>query len=81
MPSAPELRNAARNIRIIEVFKEVKAEYFSESDCHIAVTGEVEIDMKRICYGIKPEEKNGFIAGRLESIAKLAEEICNENFL
>ena len=81
MPSAPELRNASRNIRIAEVFEEVKAEDLSESDRNIAVSGEVEIDMERIRYDIKPEEQDGFNAGRLESIAKLAEEVCDENFL
>ena len=61
MPAAPKFRNAPRNVRVIEVFEEIKAEDFAESDRHIAVTREVEINVQRKRNRVKPKEKNGFV--------------------
>lgn len=48
MPAAPELRYGCRLIRRVEVHVEMKAQQQSNADSHIAISGEVAIDLKRI---------------------------------
>ena len=42
MPSAPEFTDGLRDVGIIEVFFEMKAEHSSGPDCHVGITGEAE---------------------------------------
>ena len=46
VPSSPELRHAPGYIRMVEVFKEMKAHHEPKAYCHIAVAREVEVDLK-----------------------------------
>ena len=80
MPAAPELSNALRNKRIIEILPEIKAEYFSEPDCHIAVAGKIKIHMKCICCSVKPEKQHRFVIGLPKYAAQLAKQIGNQDF-
>ena len=48
MPSAPEFGYRLGDIRIIEIFLKVDAEHLSEADCHIRITGKVEIELYSI---------------------------------
>ena len=80
MPSSPEFGNTARNKRVIEIFEEIKAENFTETDCHIAVTRKIEINLQRKRNGIQPEKQNGFFIGFRKSGAKACEGIGNQNF-
>lgn len=48
MPAAPELRYGCRLIGRVEVHVEMKAQQQSNADSHIAISGEVAIDLKRI---------------------------------
>ncbi len=41
MPSAPKFGNRLGNIRIIEVFQELKAKNRAQTDSHIRITGEI----------------------------------------
>ena len=38
MPSAPELSDAFRDVRIVKVLREIKAKDFTKTDCHITVS-------------------------------------------
>ena len=80
MPAAPKLSNALRNKWVIEILPEIKAEYFSEPDCHIAVAGKIKIHMKCICCSVKPEKQHRFVIGLPEYAAQLAKQIGNQDF-
>ena len=54
VPPTPELRHRFGNIRIVEVFREAKAENFAESDRHIAVAGKIEIQLDNVHKAAKP---------------------------
>ena len=45
MPSAPEFGHGIRGERVFEVFVEVETEHLPESDGHIAVGREIEIEL------------------------------------
>ena len=47
MPSSPEFADACGVIGIIKVFREIKAEHFSQADSHIAVARKIKINLKR----------------------------------
>ena len=78
MPASPELRNAGGDVGIIEVFEEIEAEDLSESDCHIAVSREIEVDMQGIRNRIHPCEKHGFFVRGFERTDEFSEHICNK---
>ena len=48
MPTPPELRNGTGNIRIVEVFIEVKPEHLSQTDGHIRISAEIEINLEGV---------------------------------
>ena len=54
MPSAPEFLNTGRDVRIIEVFLEVEPKAQAQTDGHIAVSAEVEIDLHQIAHRGQP---------------------------
>ena len=53
MPASPEFRNGTGNVRIIEIFIEVKPEHFSQSDGHIRISAEIEVNLEGI--GQRPQ--------------------------
>ena len=63
MPPPPELRDRQGNIRVVEVFEEVEAEHLAEADGHVAVAGEVEIDLQRVGDGGQPVHERAVIGG------------------
>ena len=48
MPSPPEFGDAAGQEGISEVLREGEAEHASETDCHIAVAGEIVVDLEHV---------------------------------
>ena len=59
MPSPPEFGDAAGNVGVVEVFREGEAEKLSKTNGHVAVAGEVKIDVQGVADGIEPGEENG----------------------
>ena len=53
VPASPEFRNGTGNVRIIEVFVEVESEHFSQSDGHIRISAEIEVNLEGI--GQRPQ--------------------------
>ena len=47
MPAPPKIRDTVGNVGIVEIFKEMKAEYPSHTDRHIGVTGKIKVDLER----------------------------------
>ena len=54
MPAPPEFSNRGGAVRIIEVFRECESEQPPHADCHIAVTGKIIVDLKRIAECAEP---------------------------
>ena len=61
MPAPPEFGNAFGNIGIVEVFKELKAQHTSQSDGHIGITREIEVDLEGIQDHNQPGAQNGLL--------------------
>ena len=64
MPSSPEFRDAPGNIRIIEVFQEMEAKHFSETDSHIGITGEIKVDLEGVGQGSQPGSRHRKLGNR-----------------
>ncbi len=48
MPASPELANAARAIRAVEVLGEAESDHASEADRHVGVAGKIVEDLHRV---------------------------------
>ena len=48
MPSLPQILHGTRFIGRIEINRQLDIEHFSQTDCHIAVTAEIKINLKGI---------------------------------
>ncbi len=62
MPAPPELRGAAGEEGIIEVFQQVKAEDPAQADGHIAVAGEIKVNLQGKGHGIHPHKQHRLLA-------------------
>ena len=54
VPSAPKVLHGFRNVRIIEVFLERKAEGLPEADGHVRIAGKIKVNLKKICDSAEP---------------------------
>ena len=54
MPAPPEICDAVRDKRIVEVFREVEAQHAAEADRHVRITGKVEVDLESVSDRAKP---------------------------
>ena len=54
VPSPPKIRQGCGDIRVVEVFGEMKAEHVTQPDCHIGICGEIIVDLQRICSRSDP---------------------------
>ena len=54
MPALPEICDAVRDKRIVEVFREVEAQHAAEADRHIGITGKVEVDLESVSNRAQP---------------------------
>ena len=59
VPPPPEFGDAGGNVGIVEVLREVKPEDAAQADGHVAVAGEVEIEMKNVSRRVEPGEEDG----------------------
>ena len=81
MPSAPEFGNTCRKIGIIEILREFKTKDPAETDSHIAVAGEIEIDLQGEGNGIDPDKKYRSVTGFSEEAAQLSKGVCQKYLL
>ena len=83
MPSAPELGNGGRHVRVIKVFKELESKHFSQADSHIRVSGEIVIDLKRIKYRCDPYylRRHGIRIICIDSVSRLCHGVCDDDLL
>ena len=81
MPSSPELGDTARDEGIVEVLKEVKAEYFTQTYGHIRIAREVKVDLQGECHGIHPIEEYRFLIRCSELITQRSHSIRYKHLL
>jgi len=55
MPPTPEILYARSDVWIVEVLQEIKAKHLAEADCHVAIAGEIEVDLQGICNCGEPQ--------------------------
>ncbi|MNO93249.1 hypothetical protein D3C76_848460 [compost metagenome] len=54
VPAPPELGDRLADVRLLEVFHEAETHHQAQADGHVAVTGEVEIQLRGIRQGAEP---------------------------
>ncbi len=54
VPPAPELGDGGGDVGVLEVLRRVKAQHLSQADGHVAVPGEVEVDLNGVGGGPQP---------------------------
>ena len=59
MPPPPVFGNAAAQIRVIEVFQELKAQHFSQPNGHIGIAGKVKVNLEGKGDGAQPGRPGG----------------------
>src|SRR5271165_266953 len=47
VPAAPELGDAAGDVRHVEVLPQTETEHAGDTDCHVGISREVEVDLER----------------------------------
>ena len=57
MPSAPEVRNGIRAVRMIEVQRKMEAQHLSDTDGHIRITAEIVEQLKTVAKSCDPGGK------------------------
>src|SRR5436189_4723168 len=85
MPATPELYNARRFVRRIEVYRETNAEQQGAADSHVGVAREVEIKLRSVSKGGAPcgeeiELRTGSDCGKLGRSVRCSG-ISEKNFL
>ncbi len=83
MPPAPELRDTPGPVGLIKVLWKGEPHHFAQPDCHIGITREIEIDLKRVCHHTKPRQGRGQFVDRKrkDQVSHLPHCVGNENFL
>ena len=59
MPTAPEIGDTACHIGVIEVFEKFKTDHLTETDSHIRISREIEIDLEGVANNDHPAACNG----------------------
>ena len=59
MPATPELGDGSRDIRVIEVCREVEAQHFAHADAHHGIAGEVEVQLQAVGDDAQPHQRGG----------------------
>ena len=59
MPAPPEVGDGGSQVGPVEVLQEVEAEHPAHADGHVAVAGEVEVDLKPVGHGPQPGHGGG----------------------
>lgn len=57
VPAPPKFSDTARNVRQIEVVREIKAQHFAHADAHHRIAGKIEVDLQGIGNDAKPHQR------------------------
>ena len=65
MPSPPEFADRAGDIRVVEVFREMKTKESAYANGHVRIAGEIKVDLQGVAERGQPGERGGeFPAGQ-----------------
>ena len=81
MPPAPEFGNALGQVGIVEVFDEVETKNLTQTDGHIAVTGEIKVDIQGKRDGIHPEKQHTLLIALPEQLHQQGKIVRNQDLL
>ena len=79
MPAPPEFGDAAGDVGVVEIFREIEAEDPAQTDGHVAVPGEVKVNVQHVGGGIEPEEQDGLVLRGAKKLAELAQGVCKQH--
>src|SRR3546814_7245499 len=69
VPAPPELGDALADVRLVEVLDKAEAHHQAEADRHVAIAGEIEIQL----YGIRERAEPGIGGGRMRERERMAD--------
>ena len=81
VPALPKLYHRAGNIGVVEVLQEVEAEHLPQADGHVAVAGEIEIDLERVGRDAQPRAGEGQLLTRKGPVPELANSVGQQDLL
>ena len=80
MPTPPEVGDGGRNIGIIEILEELKAEHIAQTASHIGIAREVEVNLEGIAEDSDPCAENAvFLRIRKHGCRERAHLVCDEH--
>jgi len=82
MPSSPEFCDTCGDVGVVEILLECEAEHMPQTDCHITVAGEIEINLQGVANRAHPcQRQNQFITFHCKNaVHDHADSIGNEYF-
>ena len=80
MPAAPEFPDGLGHIGVVKVLNEVEPKDLAKTNGHIAVTGEIEVNVQHEGNGVHPVKQNALLPGLPEELHKQSE-VVRQNYL
>ena len=80
MPSPPEFRDRLRAVRRIEVLREHESEHQAQTDRHVRISTEIEVDLKSIRHRAVPGIETAQVASVERGVRNLATGIRKQDF-
>ena len=81
VPLSPEIRNGVAGVGQVEVLVVSETKHLAETNGHIGVAGEVEIDLQSKGHGIHPRKDHGFLRTFPEQGQNYSKIICQQDLL
>ena len=80
MPALPKIGHARSDIGVVEVFRERKTEDVCQSQRHIGIAGEIEIQLHRVADGGEPRQPRVDELCGEDSVHHAPDDVGNEQF-
>ena len=66
MPPPPELRDASREVGVVEILHKMEPQHPPQADGHVGIAGKVEVNIQGKGHGVHPVKQDGFFAALTE---------------
>ena len=81
VPAAPEVRDAGGHVGVVEVLRKAEAQHASKAQGHVAVGGEVQVDLEGEGQGVEPGIEHRGSACGVELGHEIPQEIGQKHLL
>src|SRR5690349_3945263 len=81
MPASPQFGDAFRAVRGVKVPRELKSQHASETDSHIRITAEIEVDLERVSQDPHPRIDRIWIGRVEDGVSHLPARVGQQNLL